>query len=225
MVDYKRESTKHQDEIQYSEIKWYTEESEWPNGVIKVSRHWNLLEDKETAFLPDVEEIGPGQGGIPWNVKRIVLHPNTKRIGNYAFACSPIKHIDLCNVEYIGANAFSESQVRDLVIPASVKFVDQYAFSNVRTHIVVIFSKDVVLAEHSIERHFQDVQNLFIYGYPGSTTEEYCSKHDFPFYDIAGYSPDNHPDSDIFTMDFTDPRKCSYYATHPYKEPDKDFLT
>lgn len=66
-------------------------------------------------------------------VKKVVLGSNCIEIGQWAFnECESLESVDLKNVQIIGKEAFYESGLKSVVIPATATSIDEGAFKNCR---------------------------------------------------------------------------------------------
>ena len=80
--------------------------------------------------IKDINGIAPAAFAGS-NIATITISPHVKRIPDYCFFdCKNLKEINLTSVEYIGNYAFSNTAIKSMVIPASLKRMSYAAFSN-----------------------------------------------------------------------------------------------
>ena len=88
----------------------------------------------DVTFAPTVEEIGDSVFEGHDRMTEITIPASVKKIGNYAFYyCTTLEtvHFDgTSQLESIGDNAFSFTNIKTFAVPASVKKIGARAFSN-----------------------------------------------------------------------------------------------
>ena len=82
--------------------------------------------------LPDdLEEVPYALFSGSTLLSEVVFGDNVVYVGEYAFAATAIKALDLPNsVEYIDYNAFTDSMLEEVNVPTALEYVGGYAFSN-----------------------------------------------------------------------------------------------
>jgi len=107
-----------------------------------------------------------------------------KRLGEWAFQNdTKLTEIELPEgLEEIGWMCFDWAEsLRKVTLPASLRCIDGYAFTGCQSlEDVVFFSPDVVI-ETMEESIFDRSPKVVIYGYDGSTADEYAQRFNIPF--------------------------------------------
>lgn len=106
------------------------------NVVIPETVNYN---NRTFSVVSVVGNRSNGFGGN--NIKAIKLPLSLRKIGSYAFlGCKNLTEISIPDgVEEIGQGAFSSCNFSSVVIPSSVKMIDDYAFSNNKMLMEVFF--------------------------------------------------------------------------------------
>ena len=113
-------------------------------------------------------------------LEQVILHDKVTEIGEYVFAYNPkLKTVDWpAGVTEVENGVFYESGVTELVLPATVTEIGQYAFYKCDD-----FEKLYVLGDiRSVGDYaFTDCAKLTIYGRSGTNVEKYAKANGIPF--------------------------------------------
>ncbi len=107
-----------------------------------------------------------------------------KTIGRDAFyRAGNLTSIDINSVERIRDYAFIDcSGLTEFIVPACVKYIDLGAFGrNNNISKITILNKTLVYRDRNVFIFGGCAPDLTMYGYSGSTTEEYAAEHVIPF--------------------------------------------
>lgn len=87
--------------------------------------------DRELVIPPEVTEIAPDAGADVYDLDKITISGNVKRVGTHAFSCNRVKELVIEEgVEEIGDMAFMFAHVETLSLPQSLKRIGAQAFSS-----------------------------------------------------------------------------------------------
>lgn len=96
-------------------------------------------------------------------------------------------------VTAIGENAFDGCEISSIVLPESVIAVDKTAFSSLDLKKITFLNPDTVIEDSSSAIP----SSATIYGYAGSTVEEYANKYSRKFIDLDGRTGDLDDDGEV----------------------------
>ena len=144
------------------------------------------LEGITTIFVPDsIEEIGDSAFYNCVDTQSITLGNKVTLIGEKAFMnCSNLSSINLnANLKTIKASAFENcSKLTSAVLGKELSELGDKSFANCESlSTVFVFNPTLVIPDAV----FENCGNLTIYGYAGSTAEEYANLHNIQFESIG----------------------------------------
>lgn len=145
---------------------------------------------------------------IPSNIKTIgsncfsniqldslILSEGIEEIGSVAFDDCGIKDIVLpSTIRVIGNNAFQNHRDTEIIIPEGVESIGSMAFNGQLSYSVYVYSDDCVYNESTCPYNRNSYYStITVYGYQGSTTENYISNcptlsgdyHNHIYYDMC----------------------------------------
>jgi hypothetical protein len=132
---------------------------EIPDTVVKIGiDSFSGCEDLAIEGGENIEEIGKGAFGACHFIEELPQWDNLRKIDALAFmAASGVDGFVLGdNVEHIGRRAFSNSDVTDLNLPSSIKFIGYEAFSDTpfasKMEGYVIVNDDILISFPTDER-------------------------------------------------------------------------
>lgn len=138
-----------------------------------------LIDAKPEHFT--VPEIKEGTFGIASSVfatthegkiESVKLPGSVKILCRCCFKNSRAKSVDLGAVEYIGEEAFYGTDISEVHIPESCKYVGKRCLSAKNLTDIYFHRRDTQIDE-PIPTKFKDGRNVRIHGYKGSTAEQY----------------------------------------------------
>ena len=135
-----------------------------------------------------------------------VVPDGVKEIGDYAFYCSDISHIELPDgLERIGASAFNSTDIHAVELPLSVKEIDDWAFDTEVPIEAVVLHKNIkklgyrafncetlAILNPECEIEYIAGYTTLIVGYNGSTTEKYANENNLAFATFGDVNGENH---------------------------------
>lgn len=133
----------------------------------------------EYTVLDSVTEIGNYAFNSNEKMTGVKLPNGLVKIGDDAFKnCVKLESIEIPNsVKRIGTGAFNNCGIKTLTIPKSVERVGGgLALDCNKLTIASVYNKNCVF-----EGTYTFPKNVTIYGYKGSTAEQYAKKHENPF--------------------------------------------
>ena len=142
-------------------------------------------------------------------LQSIILPESINDLGFQTFiGCNSLKNITIPkNVINIPNACFQETAISEIIIPENVQIIDDRAFFGCKNlKKVVVYSKNLAYYivsllqpdEKKDNRPFENCpEDMVIYGYVGSTTEEYASEHGYIFKDISTLSEENTDNNSI----------------------------
>ena len=144
------------------------------------------LESITTIYVPEsIEEIGDSAFYHCVDTQSITLGNNVTLIGEKAFMdCSNLSSINLnANLKTIKGSAFENcSKLKSAVLGKELSELGDKVFANCESlSIVFVFNPTLVIPDAV----FENCGNLTIYGYSGSTAEEYANLHNIQFENIG----------------------------------------
>lgn len=144
------------------------------------------LEGITTIYVPNsIEEIGDSAFYNCVDTQSITLGNKVTLIGEKAFMnCSNLSSINLnANLKTIKASAFENcSNLTSAVLGKELSVLGDKAFANCESlSTVFVFNPTLVIPDAA----FENCGNLTIYGYTGSTAEEYANHHNIQFENIG----------------------------------------
>lgn len=149
------------------------------------------LEGVTTIYVPEsVEEIGASAFYNCVDTQNITLGNKVISIGEKAFMnCSNLSSINLnANLNTIKESAFENcSKLTSVVLCKELSELGDKAFANCESlSPVFVFNPTLVIPDAA----FENCKNLTIYGYSGSTAEEYANLHNIQFKNIGDSADD-----------------------------------
>lgn len=161
------------------------------NGIESIcSQMFHSCASLESVEIPDsAVEIGLNAFYQCSSLKSVTIGNGVKRINLNAFAgCSSLQKVKIGNsVERIENSAFSGTAITMINLPESVSYINNRAFYCEKLASVTIenptcdFSSIGTVFRNEQDSHGNDYYNGVIYGYNGSTAQEYCKAHGCKF--------------------------------------------
>lgn len=124
----------------------HIEEIVWPRNLKKIGElSFSGFAGKELVLPPTLKTIGNKAFIDCKNLEKLTISDGTESIGRYSFsACESLKVVFLPNgLTSIGDGAFSETGIKEITIPGSIKVVPSSAFEMCEKLQKVVFNEGV----------------------------------------------------------------------------------
>ncbi|MBR2786740.1 MAG: leucine-rich repeat protein [Clostridia bacterium] len=163
-----------------------------PNSVERVGSSAFANNKLKTLTLSNsLESIG-SMAFSQNDLQTVEIPASVKTIEQGAFSHNKLESIKISNsVETIEPSVFSNNNLKIVEIPSSVKFIGTQCFDgNENLSSIIIRSKDVKIARGAIYVPQENKDSFVIYGYTGTSAEEYANSAGVKFVDLDSISDD-----------------------------------